>query len=338
MGVSNPIEVQHPNRLYRHGSLLAAGGTRVCWWQSRERNFEMQANTNKGHPFCVANAFSIRGVPFSGNPAGVVFRGDQLDDVTKQVVARQLNLVETTFICAATEADFRFRYFTPTKELPVTGHPTVAAIGAMLNSNLLQENAKVTIETAGGQIQAWVAEGLIWVNQLPASFRPIGCDLDRLSAAMGMAPDDIAMDLTPEVSDVGLGHIIAKLKDPDALRRAQINIESLAMVCAASGAREAQIFAQGGDGTVHTRNLCPRLGEEDPACGNGNAALGALLAKHGLLHVAQTLTVDQGSIVNRPSRIHVQRMPDHNSMISVSIGGECRVMVDGHIHLGRGEA
>jgi trans-2,3-dihydro-3-hydroxyanthranilate isomerase len=285
------------------------------------------------HPYSVVNAFAIAGIPFSGNPAGVVANADELDDATKQNIARQLNLVDTTFICKSDRADFRFRYFTPQKELPVTGHPTVAALGALLDTGILASNAKVRIETVGGDINAWLDDGRIWVHQPPAVFRPLRCGVGELADAIGLVAGDIFSSPVPEVSNVGLGHIIAMIKDVETLRRARTDIEKLTQVCTVSGAREAQIFAVDTDGAIHTRNLCPRTGEEDPACGNGNAAVGAWMAKHGQLNLGQRLSLSQGAVVNRPSCVHIERQVDFGDQISIAVGGIARLMAEGCLYL-----
>jgi trans-2,3-dihydro-3-hydroxyanthranilate isomerase len=285
------------------------------------------------HPYRVVNSFSIAGLRFSGNPAGVVMDADVLDDITKQNIARQLNLVDTTFVCKSEKADFRFRYFTPHKELPVTGHPTIAALGALLDAGVLTSSAKVRIETAGGEINAWLDDDRIWVSQPSAVFRPLCCWLGELADAIGLTADDIVPSPVPEVSDAGLGHIICMMKDVEILGRARLDIGKLLHVCTASGAREAQIFAVDADGTIHTRNLCPRAGEEDPACGNGNAALGAWLAKHGQLDPGQKLSVSQGTVVNRPSCVYIERRTNSGDQISIAIGGNTRLMAEGCLHL-----
>jgi trans-2,3-dihydro-3-hydroxyanthranilate isomerase len=285
------------------------------------------------HPYRVVNAFGIAGIPFSGNPAGVLMDADVLDDTTKQNIARQLNLVDTTFICKSDMADFRFRYFTPQKELPVTGHPTIAALGVLLDRGVLAPNAKVQIETAGGDINAWLDDGRIWVSQPPARFRPVCCGAGEFADSIGLAADDIISSPAPEVSDVGLGHIIARIKDVETLRRARMDVGKLIQICTASGAREAQIFAVDAEGTFHTRNLCPRTGEEDPACGNGNAALGAWMARHGRLEPGQRLSLSQGAAVNRPSCVHIERQADFGGQISMAVGGIACLMAEGCLHL-----
>jgi len=74
--------------------------------------------------FLVVNAFAVR--PFGGNPAGIFPHAEGLSDEEMQLIARQLNLVETVFVFRGTEpnVDRHLRYFTPLKELPIAGHPT----------------------------------------------------------------------------------------------------------------------------------------------------------------------------------------------------------------------
>ena len=79
--------------------------------------------------------------PLTGNPLAVVFDGDDLDSEQMQQIARWINLSETTFLCSPTRtgADYRVRIFTPVRELPFAGHPTLGTCHAWL--------------TAGGGVQ-----------------------------------------------------------------------------------------------------------------------------------------------------------------------------------------
>jgi PhzF family phenazine biosynthesis protein len=70
-------------------------------------------------------------VPFKGNPVAVVLDADALSGEQMQSIAAWTNLSETTFVCAPTDqrADYRLRIFTPRRELPFAGHPTIG-VGA----------------------------------------------------------------------------------------------------------------------------------------------------------------------------------------------------------------
>ncbi|HCH9096454.1 TPA: PhzF family phenazine biosynthesis isomerase [Salmonella enterica] len=65
--------------------------------------------------------------PFRGNSAGVVLHADTLSDAQMQLIARELRHSETAFLLKSEESDVHIRYFTPTVEVPICGHATVAA-------------------------------------------------------------------------------------------------------------------------------------------------------------------------------------------------------------------
>lgn len=85
--------------------------------------------------FYVVNSFAEK--MFGGNPAAVFVKADGLEQSAMQLIARQMNLVESAFVFSSKEKDydFYFRYFTPLKELPITGHPTIAAVIALIEDN-----------------------------------------------------------------------------------------------------------------------------------------------------------------------------------------------------------
>ncbi len=74
---------------------------------------------------CQIDAFTDE--PFRGNFAGVVY-SDELTKEEMQYIAREFNVSETAFISKSDEADFNLRWFTPTVEVKLCGHATVASI------------------------------------------------------------------------------------------------------------------------------------------------------------------------------------------------------------------
>ena len=103
-------------------------------------------------------------------------------------------------------------------------------------------------------------------------------------------------------------------------------------LCENLGVREVQIFTfdtYGEDFDFHTRNLCPREGMEDPACGMGNAAVGAYLAKNyyskqKCIH----LLAEQGMIVKMPCLIELF-ISKKEKDIELYIGGTGKKVVEG---------
>lgn len=279
-------------------------------------------------PFHVVNSFTREA--FAGNPAGVVLLTDELDTALMQSIARQINLIETVFICGGdgTAIPFHFRYFTPQKELPIAGHPTIAALWSLQLQGHIRRRDRIAIQTGAGLITAWFNGDQIWVVQPEAKFTTVSAPIAAVADVFGLASTDFCLEPGLEVSDTGLGHLIVELQSLQALERARVLIEPLAALCQAYGAREAQLFtAQSivSGCQLTTRNLCPREGAEDPACGSGNAALGAWLARHKRLNSGETIWIRQGDIVNRPAEIGVAQREDGH----IAIGGYAKAMATG---------
>ena len=80
---------------------------------------------NGSHAYTVVDVFTTE--PLAGNPLAVFPDASEFDTATMQRIARELNLAETAFVLPATRNDCaaRVRIFTPAKELPFAGHPTV---------------------------------------------------------------------------------------------------------------------------------------------------------------------------------------------------------------------
>jgi trans-2,3-dihydro-3-hydroxyanthranilate isomerase len=292
--------------------------------------------------FLVVNAFADK--PFGGNPAGVFPNADGLSDNEMQLIARQLNLVETVFVFPSNESDVDYclRYFTPLKELPIAGHPTIATWIALVHEGkvLLSERKIYTQKTQLGlQTIAISSEnGRIVVSMEQQEPVFLGAALDRnlVANVFGIQQEDLVDNLPVQAVNTGLGHIIVPLKSLDALKRAQRKIEPLRELCANLKVSEAQLFcfeASTPGLDLHTRNLCPRDGIEDPACGVGNGALGAYLAKYVYPDRNELrFRAEQGHVVNMPSVINIKVISIANTY-KISIAGSGVVMLKGEFEV-----
>lgn len=288
--------------------------------------------------FYVVNSFAEE--DFGGNPAGVFIDADGLKQEMMQKIARQMNLVESAFVFRSTDNDhdFYFRYFTPLKELPITGHPTIAAVIALIKSKKIkvEEKSLYNIKTNAGikkiDIKENLSEPIVIMEQKQPEFFPIVEDRKNVADILGLNESDLIAELPVQPVDTGLGHLIVPVKSLDILMRVERKIEPLRNLCSSLGVMEAQIFAfetYDSKNTLHTRNLCPREGIEDPACGVGNGALGAYLLKHHYKNEEKIdIRAEQGNIVNMPGVINIMaNRKDDN--IEVFIGGSGKVMIKG---------
>lgn len=152
----------------------------------------------------------------------------------------------------------------------------------------------------------------------------------------GLRLEDLLPDLPIQPVHTGLGHLIVPLRSLAALLRAERRIAPLRNFCNQLGIREAQLVAfetLAPAADLHTRNICPREGLEDPGCGVGNGALGAYLLKQQYPdRMELKLRAEQGQIVNMPCVIEIfARRSDDG--IRVSIGGHGRLMIRGELYL-----
>ena len=94
----------------------------------------------KSYPYAVVNVFTTE--PLSGNSLAVFPDATEFDTETMQKIARELNLTETAFVLPATRPDCaaRVRIFTPTKETPFAGHPTVGTAFVLLQRGIVSSS------------------------------------------------------------------------------------------------------------------------------------------------------------------------------------------------------
>ncbi len=297
--------------------------------------------TSASPGFIVVNAFGDE--PFTGNPAAVFPDARGIPEEHLLPIARQLNLVKTVFLYPSPEpgVDYHLRYFMPEHEVPVAGHPTIAAwtalgfLGAITvaePSRFTQSNLagkqEIRIEPAGGRLR-------VSMQQPAPRFTEIITDREKVADVFGISTEDFLPDLPIIGVDAGLGHLVAPLRSLEALMRVRCRVAELRDYCRALGLREAQLFCletyrPGMD--LHTRNICPREGLEDPACGNGTGALGAYLAKFGGMTAQDgLLRAEQGHIVNMPSVIEITIEHRTSEDFTIWIGGGGVVMLEGRM-------
>ena len=288
--------------------------------------------------FYICNSFT--NIAFEGNPAGVVFDDEcTLSDTIMQKIAAQLNLVETVFVLPSSDRQYAFqmRYFTPFKELPMAGHPTLAAWHVLLKQNKVSEQGQYKVLTAGGVIDIEKRDRSIFLSQKKPSFMTINqSEKDDVLSVFSLKLSDL-LEFPIVGVNSGLGHLVFGVKTLDTLMNMKFDINSLKGLCERYGLREAQIFCPEvfkSQNTIHTRNFCPRHGLEDPACGNGNAALGAYYMKYvesESSHIA--INVEQGHIVEKPALIEVSGRKIAKDSYDIQIGGNAVLMAEGHFYL-----
>ena len=287
---------------------------------------------------------------FEGNQLAVFPEPGDLTTKQMQVIAKEMNFSESTFIYPAERGgDVRMRIFTPGEELPIAGHPTIGSTFALaLEGVIAKGRERFVFELGVGPTPVsleWTADGLgfAWMTQpLPKFGGAIG-DRDAFAAAVGVATADLLPGLPVQVVSCGVPFLFVPLVSRAAVDAVSIERKALTRSQLGAGLEELPVFffspEQAGDGseTVYSRMLAPRFGiGEDPATGAASGPLGAYLLQHRLVtaDAARAMISLQGVAMGRPSRVHISIDSDEDRITArarwrrVGSGGsrrDCRV-------------
>ncbi len=289
-------------------------------------------------PYRLCDVFTDR--PFAGNALAVFTAADELDATTMQLLAREMNLSESAFVSRPTApgADAALRIFTPTMELPFAGHPTLGTAfvlaEAVLAKGLPQSGPVVRLQTARGivEVQFSPAKGFGqgrgphfgWMTQpLPAILAYESAP--RLLAALGVASSRLPVELY----DNGPHYVLVELESGAHVARLRPNLAELE----ALGSIAVTVTARHGDGWK-TRVFAPGEGiPEDPATGAAAGPTALHLARHGRIAYGDTIVIEQGIEVGRPSTLHARVFGSIERLERVEVGGQAVVIGRGEITL-----
>jgi PhzF family phenazine biosynthesis protein len=270
----------------------------------------------------------------TGNPAGVVTNADGLSDQQMQKIARELNNSETAFIFNSKDDtyDVKVRFFTPTKEVPICGHATIAAHYARAIENNLG-TTRVLQKTGAGILPVDIirendgyhivmTQGEIEVHDALSIKAQ-----QTLTAALGINPNDLIENCPIAVASTGHSKVMIGIKDIKMLHNLHPNMDSLAKLSNDIGCNGYYVFTMNQNETpmIHGRMFAPAIGiNEDPVTGNANGPLGAYLVHYGLVTHNGTLftfNVMQGEAIGRAGTMEVQVKIRNNKPIEVKIVG-----------------
>lgn len=277
-------------------------------------------------------------VKFAGNPCAVITRAEGLDDRQMQAIAREMNLSETAFVFPSLRADFCVRFFTPAKEIPLAGHPTVATMHALAEEGRIdvsQGPAPLTQETKAGILPVEVRPGpggnRIEMTQAKPAFRQ-QVDRARVAAALGLQPGDVREDVPVQVVSTGTPQLMVPVHSLEVLRRVRPSYALLDEMETAEDYFSTHVFALESLAPAHrahARHFLAGGGPlEDPVTGSATGAMAAYLWQHGLVRESR-YTVEQGHMVGRPGLVEVEVEADASGPTAVRIAGTAVTVLEG---------
>jgi trans-2,3-dihydro-3-hydroxyanthranilate isomerase len=288
--------------------------------------------------------------PLTGNPLAVFLDGVGLSSDEMLAIAREMNLSETTFVLPPTrrEAHYKVRIFTPAKEIPFAGHPSIGTAHALIEDGgitLKQRITAVRQEVEIGvlpiEIESITKEKrLITMTQGKPKLGQVIQDTQSIADMLGIPNVKITSAKLPvQVSSTGLDQLMIPIRSLEQVQKLSPKFERLADLERRFGVVGCSVFTletSVSDASAHVRFFAPAAGVfEDPATGSAAGALGAYLVSHGVFGSKNPVcfTIEQGSEIHRPSRITVTVEHEANVPTLVKVGGEAVTILDGELVL-----
>jgi len=272
--------------------------------------------------YVVADVFTD--TPLEGNQLAVFTDAREIDERTMQSVARETNLSETVFVLPAEQGGHaRIRIFTPVKELPFAGHPTLGTAFVLGAPMQLEE---IRLETGRGIIPVRLErEGPRIVfgrmdQPLPEITPFEGTDdvLDAIGAERAEVP--------LEVYDNGLLNVYVTLGSREAVASLRPDFKRLGALPA-----PYHVSCHAGEGRRwKTRMFAPGSGvDEDPATGSAAGPLAVHLARHGRIGYGDEIEIEQGAEIGRPSKLFARVDGSPDAVERVEVGGSAVTVARG---------
>jgi trans-2,3-dihydro-3-hydroxyanthranilate isomerase len=291
------------------------------------------------------------GEALAGNPLAVVFDGGGLAEARMQAITREFNLSETVFVLppANPAHTARIRIFTPGRELPFAGHPTVGAAIALAERSedgrsvdvvsVLEENVgpvRCLVRTAPDAASLAEFDLPQTAAQLTAEF-----DAQRVADALCISAADIGFENHRlSLWSAGVPYVMVPVRDIGVAAAIAFNPMLWQRAAAGAGDRTlaAYVYCRGGSdhrADFHARMFAPDLGiGEDPATGSAVAAMsGAIQHFDALADGRHALMIEQGVEMGRPSHIHLHIEAEQGKIAHARIGGQAVMVASGRLHL-----
>ncbi|MEG4348225.1 PhzF family phenazine biosynthesis protein [Microcoleus sp. LAD1_D3] len=263
----------------------------------------------------------------------------ELSEAQMLLIAREINYSETTFIRSPDPRDggYDVRIFTPKKELPFAGHPTLGTAFVLQQEIIREKVDRVILNLAVGQIPVTFnyhneSADILWMRQNPPSFGEV-LSAQSLANVLNLEPDEIDSRFPIQEVSTGVPFIIVPLKTLASLKKAQVNLDKYFELVDTMEAKEILIFCPETYSDVNdlsVRVFAHSLGiPEDPATGSANGCLAGYLVEYAYYGEGNIdVRVEQGYEIDRPSLLLLQAAKNEGE-IAVLVGGKVVMVAKG---------
>ena len=262
----------------------------------------------------------------TGNPLAVVLDADTLSDAEMAAFARWTNLSETTFLLKpqSPAADYRVRIFTPVRELPFAGHPTLGSCHVWLEAGGVPRGDDIVQECGVGPVRirrdgetlAFAAPPLRRTGPVEPAI------LAQIAHSLRVAPDAIQAS---QWVDNGPGWVAVMLGSRTELLAVKPDFPAMTGL-ALGVAAPWDAVRDGPEAQFEVRAFVPEESAEDPVTGSLNAGLAQWLIGAGLAPAAYI--VRQGTAIGRAGRVEIRQVG-----ADIWIGGRSETRIQGTVML-----
>ena len=284
----------------------------------------------------------------AGNPLAVVLDAEGLDEKRMQAIAAEFNLSETVFVFEPRNAvnTARVRIFTPKREMPFAGHPTVGTAALIAHQRagdlLLRQDLRIVLEEPIGDVvcvarrrKGQALAAYFELPKLPERLEVKPPSAAEIASGLGLEPGDIGFDRhEASLYSAGAPYLFVPVRSLDAIRRAAPGIMPWATKEGpASFLYTSETEREGS--AYHARMFAGAWGvTEDPATGSAAAAFAGVVRDFDHPRDGeQMLIIEQGFEMGRPSLIALGLTIENGALASATIGGSVVIVANGSLDL-----
>jgi trans-2,3-dihydro-3-hydroxyanthranilate isomerase len=280
----------------------------------------------------IVNAFTSN--PNGGNPAGVVLNSPKMTDKQMAQVSKILKVSETAFVFPGKSSDYKVRFFSPTTEVDLCGHATIATFFYMAQEHNVigNKNKILTQETKAGILPIsfeFNEKGIlerVMMKQASPQLKDIHLDIFNIVRPLDLKIENIDQNLPLQIVSTGLFTLPLCIKSFQFLKDIKPDFEKVKTLCSKLGIGSIHCFTFDTiepNSVYHARNFAPIYGvNEDPVTGTANGAVVSYLIKNKIINTNK-VTCEQGDIIGRPGRVFVEVQDDN-----VMVGGRAFKLKD----------
>lgn len=275
----------------------------------------------------IYNAFTKNNK--GGNPAGIVFEKEKMEKNQKLEIAKTINLSETVFIKKINNSRFKFEYFTPTDEVDLCGHATIAGFKYLLDQNIINIG-KYILETKAGILEIEVSKDTIFMEQSKPKFLKIIEKKTEIANSLNLNKEDLINKLPIQIVSTGLKDILVGVKNNSVLNSIIPDFKLINKISKEYNVVGYHVYSlESSNGEMaNCRNFAPLYGiNEESATGTSSGALASFLYKYNRIKKTDMKNIKflQGKVMKNESGIYVN-LKEKKGELRVFVGGKAKMV------------